>query len=122
MKEKNSKLTHFIIIALAAWVFIGWKWYIGRPHLIETSSLFFTLDIFIIFFISSTLFFVGLYKNSKLPNKSKRDKYIDISYIIMSFGLLYSLFDQRLGNLFFIGIVFFLYSLFFIPHNKKTNL
>jgi len=119
MNKNKSKLTYFGLIAFLAWIYIANNWFKGVPHLGETSSLFFLYDIFVIFLISSTLFFVGLYQNSLLPHKSKRDKFIGISMIVIIFGIFYSIFDQRIGNIFFVGIIFFLYSLFFIKHKKR---
>jgi hypothetical protein len=63
MKKNNSKLTYFGLIAFPALMYIANGWFSGS-FIFHTRYIFQT-PIFVIFLISSILFFVGLYLNFK---------------------------------------------------------
>ena len=113
---KFNKLSIFGIFAFISWAFIAEKWLRGLP-IIEASSFFFYYDMVYFLILSSILFFISLYIEF-FYKKNKKDKFIGSSLILILFGLFFSIFDGRIGNIFFIGILLFLYSIFFI---KKKN-
>tara|TARA_Y100000294_G_C8407324_1_gene277318 strand:- start:245 stop:619 length:375 start_codon:yes stop_codon:yes gene_type:complete len=117
-KNKTSNLTYFGWVATAVWLLAEYRYLSGYTPLLESSSFFFIYDLFIILLISSILFFIGIYKNSTLPNKDKRDKLIGISYILICIGTFFHYVNLIIGNIFFIGLGLFLYSTIFVKRKK----
>ena len=88
MKKKNKTQGLELIkygggIALISWLYIVYFSFLGWTYPIRYSlSYFFQYDIAIIFFISSLLFFIGIYLKTK-------DKIYAISYLLILIGILY---------------------------------
>ena len=88
MKKKNKTQGLELIkygggIALISWLYIVYFSFLGWTYPIRYSlSYFFQYDIAIIFFISSLLFFIGIYLRIK-------DKIYTISYLLILIGILY---------------------------------
>ena len=120
MKSNGSNLTYFGWVAVAVWSIQEYRWGMyGGATLIETSSFFFNYDLFILLLVSTFLFFRGLMINSNLPKKTQRDKYIVLSYMLISIGTLFHFVNLIIGNVFFIGLAFFIYSAFIYKDKKK---
>ena len=113
-RYKRSNLTYFGWVAFAAWFLVLYQSALGEDYF-HSISLYFPYDLSIILSISSILFFVGIYKNSTLPNRDKRDKLIGISYILICIGIfpLFILFPISL-----IGLALFLYAVIFCKNKK----
>jgi len=118
-KNIESNLTYFGWVAVTVWLFIEYRWASGYIYLIENSSFFFSYDLFLILLISTLLFFKGLITNSNLPKKTQRDKYIVLSYILICIGTFFHFVNLIIGNVFFIGLAFFIYSAFIYKDKKK---
>ena len=114
-----NKLSIFGIFALISWAFIAEKWLRGLP-INEASSFFFYYDMVYILILSSILYFISLYIEF-FNRKNKKDKFIGSSLILVLFGFFFSIFDGRIGNIFFIGILLFLYSIFFIKRKNSKR-
>ena len=88
MRKKNKTQGLELIkygggIALISWLYIVYFSFLGWTYPIRYSlSYFFQYDIAIIFFISSLLFFIGIYLKTK-------DKIYAISYLLILIGILY---------------------------------
>jgi glucan phosphoethanolaminetransferase (alkaline phosphatase superfamily) len=88
MKKKNKTQGLELIkygggIALISWLYIVYFSFLGWTYPIRYSlSYFFQYDIAIIFFISSLLFFIGIYLKTK-------DKIYAISFLLILIGILY---------------------------------
>ena len=88
MKKKNKTqglelIKYGGVIALISWLYIVYFSFLGWTYPIRYSlSYFFQYDIAIIFFISSLLFFIGIYLKT-------RDKIYAISYLLILIGILY---------------------------------
>ena len=88
MRKKNKTQGLELIkygggIALISWLYIVYFSFLGWTYPIRYSlSYFFQYDIAIIFFISSLLFFIGIYLKTK-------DKIYAISYFLILIGILY---------------------------------
>ena len=110
-KNIESNLTYFGWVAVTVWLFIEYSWASGH---IEHSFAFIP-----VLLISTLLFFIGLIKNSNLPKKTQRDKYIVLSYILICIGTFFHFVNLIIGNVFFIGLAFFIYSAFIYKDKKK---
>ena len=115
----ESNLTYFGWVAVAVWSIQEYRWASGYLPISETSSFLFNGDLFLLLLVSTFLFFRGLMINSNLPKKTQRDKYIVISYMLISIGTLFHFVNLIIGNLFFIGLAFFIYSAFIYKDKKK---
>ena len=88
MKKKNKTqglelIKYGGVIALISWLYIVYFSFLGWTYPIRYSlSYFFQYDIAIIFFISSLLFFIGIYLKTK-------DKIYAISFLLILIGILY---------------------------------
>ena len=88
MKKKNKTQGLELIkygggIALISWLYIVYFSFLGWTYPIRYSlSYFFQYDVAIIFFISSLLFFIGIYLKTK-------DKIYAISFLLILIGILY---------------------------------
>jgi hypothetical protein len=88
MRKKNKTQGLELIkygggIALISWLYIVYFSFLGWTYPIRYSlSYFFQYDIAIIFFISSLLFFIGIYLKTK-------DKIYAISFLLILIGILY---------------------------------
>ncbi len=88
MRKKNKTQGLELIkygggIALVSWLYIVYFSFLGWTYPIRYSlSYFFQYDIAIIFFISSLLFFIGIYLKTK-------DKIYAISFLLILIGILY---------------------------------
>ena len=87
MKKKNKTqelilLKYGGVVAFISWLVIVYPWFSKGWPIKYSLSYFFQYDIAIIFFVSSVLFFIGIYLKTK-------DKIYAISYLLILIGILY---------------------------------
>ena len=87
MKKKNKTqelilLKYGGVVAFISWLVIVYPWFSKGWPIKYSLSYFFQYDIAIIFFVSSVLFFIGIYLKTK-------DKIYAISFLLILIGILY---------------------------------
>jgi hypothetical protein len=87
MKKKNKTqelilLKYGGVVAFISWLVIVYPWFSKGWPIKYSLSYFFQYDIAIIFFVSSVLFFIGIYLKTK-------DKIYTISYLLILIGIFY---------------------------------
>ncbi len=87
MKKKNKTqelilLKYGGVVAFISWLVIVYLWFSKGWPIKYSLSYFFQYDIAIIFFVSSVLFFIGIYLKTK-------DKIYTISYLLILIGIFY---------------------------------
>ena len=87
MKKKNKTqelilLKYGGVVAFISWLLVVYPWFSKGWPIKYSLSYFFQYDIAIIFFVSSVLFFIGIYLKTK-------DKIYAISYLLILIGILY---------------------------------
>ena len=87
MKKKNKTqelilLKYGGVVAFISWLLVVYPWFSKGWPIKYSLSYFFQYDIAIIFFVSSVLFFIGIYLKTK-------DKIYAISYFLILIGILY---------------------------------
>ena len=87
MKKKNKTqelilLKYGGVVAFISWLLVVYPWFSKGWPIKYSLSYFFQYDIAIIFFVSSVLFFIGIYLKTK-------DKIYTISYLLILIGIFY---------------------------------
>ena len=87
MKKKNKTqelilLKYGGVVAFISWLLVVYPWFSKGWPIKYSLSYFFQYDIAIIFFVSSVLFFIGIYLKTK-------DKIYAISFLLILIGILY---------------------------------
>ncbi len=87
MKKKNKTqelilLKYGGVVAFISWLLVVYPWFSKGWPIKYSLSYFFQYDIAIIFFVSSVLFFIGIYFKTK-------DKIYTISYLLILIGIFY---------------------------------